>query len=100
MESKEETIPDLEQQMAEQDCEMRNVPQDTQQQTEDLNEQIKMLQEQLQEVSISELLYLFLYVTQFYWEKINNKILSAHLSLHITTCYSSMNIVSQESTAQ
>ena len=64
VENKEETEPDLEQKMAEQDCEQRDTSQDTQHQTVELIEQIKMLQEQLQEVSISELLKLFLYATQ------------------------------------
>ena len=63
IENKEETEPDLEQKMAEQDCEQRDTPQDTQHQTVELIEQIKMLQEQLQEVGISELLQLFLSVT-------------------------------------
>ena len=49
--------------MEEQDCEQRDTSQDTQHQTVELIEQIKMLQEQLQEVSISELLQLFLFVT-------------------------------------
>ena len=79
VENKEQTVRDqLEQKMAEQDGEQRNAPQDTQHQTEELSEQIKMLQEQLQEVSVSELLQLFLCVTQFYWENIKNNILSAH----------------------
>ena len=63
MENKEQTVPDLEQKMAEQDCEQGNTPQDTQPQTEELSEQIKMLKEKLQGVSISGLSQLFLCAT-------------------------------------
>ena len=52
MESKDETVRGLMQKLSEHDSEQRNAKQEAQLQTEELTEQIKMLQEQLLEVSI------------------------------------------------
>ena len=52
--NKEETQKDLEEKRAEQDCEQSNAPQDTQHQNVNMSEQVNILQEKLQEVSISE----------------------------------------------
>ena len=52
MESKDETVRGLMQKLPEHDSEQRNAKQEAQLQTKELTEQIKMLQEQLLEVSI------------------------------------------------
>ena len=52
MESKDETVRGLMQKLSEHDSEQRNAKQEAQLQTEELTDQIKMLQEQLLEVSI------------------------------------------------
>lgn len=52
VESKDKTVRGLMQKLSEHDSEQRNAKQEAQLQTEELTEQIKMLQEQLLEVSI------------------------------------------------
>ena len=52
MESKDETVRGLMHKLSEHDSEQRNAKQEAQLQTEELTDQIKMLQEQLLEVSI------------------------------------------------
>ena len=56
MENKDETVRELMQKLAEYDSEERQAKQEAKLQTEELTEQIKMLQEQLLEVGISCLL--------------------------------------------
>ena len=51
VESRDETVRELMQKLAEGDHEQRNVKQQTEQQTVDLTKQIKVLQDQLLEVS-------------------------------------------------
>ena len=51
VESRDETVRDLMQKLAEGDHEQRSVKQQTEQQTVDLTKQIKVLQDQLLEVS-------------------------------------------------
>ena len=58
LENRDESVRELVQKLAEHDSEQRNAKQEAQLQTEELTEQIKMLQEQLLEVCISCLMHL------------------------------------------